>query len=242
MGKKEGECYGVGIGPGDPELLTVKAVRLIEEADVIYVPKAKSKEESLAREIVKGFVQDNGKFKELEFPMVRGDETLKARYDESAKAILEDLRRGLKVIYLTLGDPLVYSTYIYLIEAIKRLCPEIDIQTVPGISSYSAAASLVNVPLGEKNERVAIVSVSEDLSPLEKILKENHTTILMKVAKKLKGIIDLLEKMNLIETSVFVSHVGLEGEYVERDLRRLSNSDEKMGYLSIIIVKNKRAG
>ena len=231
--------YGIGVGPGDPELLTVKAVRLIEEADVIYVPRAKTKDESLARDIVQKYVKDNGKFKELEFPMVRGDKTLKARYDESARSIFKDLKDGKKVVYLTLGDPLVYSTYIYLIEAIKNMSPEINIQTVPGISSYSAAASLVNVPLGEKNERVAIVSISDDLSSLEKILKENETVILMKVAKKLDAIIDLLDKMGLIKTSVFVSHVGLEGEYVERDLKRLYNSDEKIGYLSIIIVKNK---
>jgi precorrin-2/cobalt-factor-2 C20-methyltransferase len=237
-----GKFFGIGIGPGDPELLTVKAVRLLAESDIIYVPKARTKAESLARKIVAGYVDSEEKFCEIEFTMGKTPEELKRNYDLTAQKIIEDLRQGKKVVYLTLGDPMFYSTYIYLTKALDRNCPDIPIETVPGIPSFGAAAALANISLAEKNERIIILPIPEDLSELKDMLKEYDTLILLKVAKKLVEVIDLLEECNGLDNSVFVSHAGLENQRIERDLRKLRTQEKDQGYLSIIIVKPCKEG
>ena len=235
-----GRFFGIGIGPGDPELLTVKAVRLLAEADVIYVPKARTKAESLARKIVAGYVDSEEKFCEVEFTMGKTAKELKSSYDLSAQRIIGDLRQGKQVAYLTLGDPMLYSTYIYLTEALRRQCPDIAIETVPGIPSFGAAAALANISLAEKNERVIILPVPEDLTDLKNILRRFDTVILLKVAKKLAEVIDLLGECDCINNAVFISHAGLENQTIERDLKRLRLEENEQGYLSIIIVKRPR--
>ena len=235
-----GRFFGIGIGPGDPELLTVKAVRLLAESDVIYVPKARTKAESLARKIVAGYVDSEEKFCEVEFTMGKTAKELKSSYDLSAQRIIGDLRQGKQVAYLTLGDPMLYSTYIYLTEALRRQCPDIAIETVPGIPSFGAAAALANISLAEKNERVIILPVPEDLTDLKNILRRFDTVILLKVAKKLAEVIDLLGECDCINNAVFISHAGLENQTIERDLKRLRLEENEQGYLSIIIVKRPR--
>jgi len=235
-----GRFFGIGIGPGDPELLTVKAVRLLAESDVIYVPKARTKAESLARKIVAGYVDSEEKFCEVEFTMGKTAKELKSSYDLSARRIIGDLRQGKQVAYLTLGDPMLYSTYIYLTEALRRQCPDIAIETVPGIPSFGAAAALANISLAEKNERVIILPVPEDLTDLKNILRRFDTVILLKVAKKLAEVIDLLGECDCINNAVFISHAGLENQTIERDLKRLRLEENEQGYLSIIIVKRPR--
>jgi len=235
-----GRFFGIGIGPGDPELLTVKAVRLLAESDVIYVPKARTKAESLARKIVAGYVDSEEKFCEVELTMGKTAKELKSSYDLSARRIIGDLRQGKQVAYLTLGDPMLYSTYIYLTEALRRQCPDIAIETVPGIPSFGAAAALANISLAEKNERVIILPVPEDLTDLKNILRRFDTVILLKVAKKLAEVIDLLGECDCINNAVFISHAGLENQTIERDLKRLRLEENEQGYLSIIIVKRPR--
>jgi precorrin-2/cobalt-factor-2 C20-methyltransferase len=241
MDKQKGSFFGIGIGPGDPELLTVKAVRLLAESDVIYVPKARIKAESLARKIVAPYVSDENKFRELEFTMGKTAEELKIYYDHSAQMILKELEQGKKVVYLTLGDPMLYSTYIYLTQALKRKCPSMSIETVPGISSFGAAAALANVSLAEKNERIIILPVPEDLSDLKGILEEFNTVILLKIAKQLPGLIALLEEIDRLKDAVFISQVGLEGQRVIRDLKQLPQLEKEPGYLSLIIIKHPKS-
>jgi len=165
---------------------------------------------------------------------------LKSSYDLSARRIIGDLRQGKQVAYLTLGDPMLYSTYIYLTEALRRQCPDIAIETVPGIPSFGAAAALANISLAEKNERVIILPVPEDLTDLKNILRRFDTVILLKVAKKLAEVIDLLGECDCINNAVFISHAGLENQTIERDLKRLRLEENEQGYLSIIIVKRPR--
>ncbi|MBI3814026.1 MAG: precorrin-2 C(20)-methyltransferase, partial [Nitrospinae bacterium] len=132
--------YGVGVGPGDPELITLKALKVIKNADIIFTPKAKMKEDSLAREIVEKVLNEKlvpawckqGKeFFEIEFPMTKNVEELKERYLNSARIILQKVNEGKDVAYLTIGDPLLYSTYIYLVSALRELSPELKIETIP---------------------------------------------------------------------------------------------------------------
>ncbi len=232
--KDLGNFYGIGVGPGDPELLTLKAARLIKEVDVIFVPKAGIKEESMALEIVSPLL--NGKrVIEKVFPMIKEQAKLESHWKEAALAIKEELERGNSVAFLTIGDPLTYSTYVYLLRRLREMIPEEKIHTVPGITSFNAAASLANLSLAQRDEKIVIVPVSDNVEELRPILKEFDTVVLMKVAKRLDKLITLLEEMNLAQNALFASHVGLKDSYLTRNLTELKASGR--GYMSVIIVR-----
>jgi precorrin-2/cobalt-factor-2 C20-methyltransferase len=234
MNKEPGEFYGIGVGPGDNELLTVKAVRIIKEVDCIFAPRADSKGSSLALDIVAD-VCEGKRVVEQVYPMVRDKAKLEAAWMASANEIKSELESGNNVAYLTIGDPLTFSTYCYLLQQLSKIIPSQNIHTIPGITSYNAAASLANFSLIEQNEKLAIIPVSEDVDELRPILNSFDTVILMKVAKKLDEVIGLLEDMELIDNSLFASYIGFKNEFITRDLLSLKGAGK--GYLSVIIVR-----
>lgn len=231
---KVGDFYGVGLGPGDPELLTLKAARIIKDADCIFVPKAGSKDESMALEIVKDITKGK-RIIENVFPMTKESSLLKEAWSKVTEEIKKELELGNDVAFLTIGDPLTYSTYIYLLKYIKDILPDDRIHTVPGITSYNAAASMANLPLLESDKKLAVVPVADDVESLRPILESFDTVVLMKVAKKLDMVIEMLEEMGLANTSLFASDVGWSNAVITQDITSLKGSGK--GYMSVIIVK-----
>lgn len=230
--------YGIGIGPGDPELITIKALKVLRAVDLIFVPRARSGEGSLARAIVEKAVDGAKEFVEIEFPMTKDTEELNRRYIESAGLILEKIRGGRRVAYLTIGDPLLYSTYVYLLEALFSLAPDLEVETIPGISAYSAVAARFGYSLAEKDERVCICPAPEDMETLREVLESNDTVVIMKASRRLPEIITLLGRMNLLRNAVFGSRVGLEGERLI-DARKEHTVSMGRGYLSTVIVRKR---
>lgn len=234
---KFGNFYGIGIGPGDPELLTIKAVQRIKDADCIFVPRASIKDESIALEIVKGLITEKEVCEQV-YPMTRDKDILTDAWAKAAKEIAEKIETGINVAYLTIGDPFTFSTYIYLLQNLTRLIPPERIETIPGITSYNAAACMANFPLLEGEERLAVVPVSMDVQQLRHILHSFDTVVLMKVSKRLDSVIELLEELNLINSSLFASYVGHKDSFMTRDLIPLKGKEK--GYMSVIIVKKNR--
>ena len=234
MNNNLGEFYGIGVGPGDSELVTLKAVRIIKSVDCIFAPRADSKASSLALDIVSNICEGK-RVVEHVYPMVKDKSKLETAWLASANEIKRELDAGNSVAYLTIGDPLTFSTYCYLLQQLSKLIPSEKIHTIPGITSYNAAASLANFSLIEQSEKLAIVPVSSDISELRPILNSFDTVILMKVAKKLDEVIELLEDMELIDNSLFASYIGFENELITRDLLSLKGAGK--GYLSVIIVR-----
>lgn len=232
-----GKLYGIGIGPGDPELLTVKAVKLLNKVDTIFVPKATDDGKSFAKEIVKTVIAGKKKFIEITFPMTRDRKKLQSSWLDAAKKIAGELGPRKTAAFVTIGDPFIYSTYIYLLENMRKNFPEIEYETVPGISAFSAAAASVGLPLLIGNEKLAIFPVSKSLKGLTEILKDFDTVILMKIGSKLESVLRFLKKKKLLELSVLVSHAGQPNEKIIRNLASLK--DKKLGYLSVIIVRSK---
>ncbi|MEK7313850.1 MAG: precorrin-2 C(20)-methyltransferase [Deltaproteobacteria bacterium] len=235
-----GRFYGVGVGPGDPELITMKGFRVLKEADIIFAPRAKSKEDSLAREIVEKILGKEKEFVELEFPMIKDEEELAKRYLESAGLIIEKIKEGKQVAYLTIGDPLLYSTYAYLLNALGRIAPDLDVETIPGIPAYGAVAARFGYSLAEKDERICICPAPEEMEVLREIIKRNDTVVIMKVAKRLPEVIGLLRQMGLLDCAVFGGKVGLEGEKLVNGAAGPFTISEKQGYLSTIIVRKRK--
>jgi precorrin-2/cobalt-factor-2 C20-methyltransferase len=232
--------YGIGVGPGDPELLTVKATSVLGACSHVFVPKARTGSESVALEIARQYLRSDAEVQELVFPMTPDQALLEQRWRESAEMIAPVLEAGKDACFLTLGDPMVYSTYIYLLRALAERLPGVTTTTIPGITSFCAAASATQFPLGEGKELITIVPTSDDLSVLRSALATQGTVVLMKIGKRLREILEILEEFALIEHSVFVSRAGLDREHIEVDLRRLRVEDPEAGYLSVIIVHASR--
>ncbi len=160
----------------------------------------------------------------------------------AAREVYELLRRGEDCCFLTLGDALLYSTYIYLLRELQAIDPAIPVVTVPGITAFSAAAALANRPVGEGKQLVTIVPASDDLEQFIAALDRGGTVVLMKVGQRLQKVLDELETRNLLDQTVFVSHAGMSQQRVETDLRRLRGLSDQAGYLSILIVPADRPG
>jgi len=238
----------IGVGPGDPELLTLKAVRIIKGSPVLCVPKGREEGSSLALSIVEKAVDLKGKeIIEAHFPMqktrrrgsgVRGqfsqENGLDDKWNEIAETILGKLRKGADVSFLTLGDPAIYSTFFYLYDRLLELQPDLNIRIIPGVSSVNAAAASAGISLGLGNDRIAILPANyiDDLKPA---LESFDTVVLMKVNKVLNEVVAVLSGMNLIENAVCISNAGMDNEKIFRNIKEAGEED--LNYFSTVIVK-----
>lgn len=233
---KRGTLYGIGVGPGDPELITVKGARLLSECPHLFVPKARIKSESAAFGIIRRYVTAETEIHELVFPMITDKAELEKQWNASARKIADVLNTGADAAFVTLGDAMLYSTYIYLVRALRTVDPDFRIITVPGVTAFSTAAALTNFPVGEAKEPVTVIPAEDDMNAVSAALKGTGTLVLMKVGKRLHGILEELDKAGRLENAVFVAYAGMEGERIETDLRKLKDEKPEAGYLSTILV------
>ncbi len=234
-----GTLYGIGVGPGDPDLLTVKAAKILASCKHVFVPKAKHDRDSVALSIAQTHIPWDAQIHEVLFPMITDKDELMKRWEESARRIASVLETGEDACFLTLGDTFLYSTYIYLLRSLRIVLPAVKVMTVPGITAFSAAAAASEFPIGEGKESVIIIPTADDLDAVRNALHSGGTLVLMKVGKRLARIIGLLESAGAIARSVFISHVGMENERIVRDLETLRGEAPETGYLSIILVRGK---
>ncbi|MFZ7102293.1 MAG: precorrin-2 C(20)-methyltransferase [Peptococcaceae bacterium] len=231
-----GVFYGVGVGPGDPGLLTLQAVEIIKEADVIIAPRTQKKAVSTALAIARSFISPQARIEKLIFPMVYHHETLSTAWEGNKTIILEYLQKGNKVVFLTLGDPMLYSTFIYVYRLLKDC--GYPIITVPGIPSFCAIASRLGLPLAEGNEKLCIVPATNEEQELDEALQIAGNLVLMKVYKNYHQVVEKLKNQDYLENSVMVSKCGLEDEEITYNLAEVTE-DKKINYLSTVIAKRK---
>ena len=234
----KGKLYGVGIGPGDPKLLTLKAKDALEKADIIFAPKGSDEGISVARGIIEQVIEGKKTYVELTFPMTKDKAVLKRYWKKAAQRIAGEIKKGKQTAFVTLGDPFIYSTYIYLLKILKQDFPDIKVETIPGISAFNAAASRSGFSLLEGKEKMAVLPVSETLEGIEEALKDFDTVVLMKVGAKLQKVIRLLKQKGLAQNAVLVSRAGHPNEKIIRNI--FSIKDKELGYFSVILVKIPR--
>lgn len=234
---KVGTFYGIGVGPGDPELLTVKAVKILQQVSHIFAASSSKNDYSVALQAVQIYLSPNTQVYSLPFPMTYDQEKLEKAWQQNCKLILDFLLKGEDVAFITIGDPLIYSTYIYLLRKLRHICPEVPVITIPGITSFQAAASVCNIPLVEGEESMAVVSGAQGVSHLEKTLESCDTVVLLKVYRHMPGIIEMLEKKSLNSSICYVSKCGFEDQEIVQTLHELKN--RAPNYLSLMIVKKK---
>jgi precorrin-2/cobalt-factor-2 C20-methyltransferase len=228
-----GVFYGVGVGPGDPELLTLKAVNVIRKADVIIAPKTEKKEDSTALSIARPHLHENVTILELVFPMVNDTQILTEAWEHNKNAILALLKEGKKVVFLTLGDPMFYSTYIYVFNLLADC--GYPVETVPGITAFCAIGSKMGYPLVEGNNVLSVIPCTIEEERLDEVLKTSDNLVLMKVYKNYTQILEKLEKYGLMDNAIMVSKCGLEDETVVHELKEAGL--QKVNYLSTILTR-----
>lgn len=233
-----GRLYGIGVGPGDPELLTIKAKKILEDVDFIFTPQARKKGRSLALSIIDEVVDYTGKVEKLYFPMTYQQKKLEEARDKATDRIIKYLKEDKKMAFITLGDPMLYSTYQYIYQRLKKKGVEKKVKTIPGITSINASTSRLNLPLVKEEEKVAIVSDISDLKEFENIINQFETTVVMKLSRNLPTALRVLRKLKLIDNSVLVSRCGQENEEIIYNLDSV-DSDE-IDYLSLLIIKQER--
>ena len=230
--------YGIGTGPGDSTLVTIKAVNTIKRLDILYTPEPKKGGDSLALSIVKEYVPGTVEIKQRHFPMNNDSVEKMASWDAIAAEIKDDVKAGKEVGFITLGDPMIYSTYVYIME---RLMDEIEVETIPGISSFSNIASNQNFPLVMDTDPLMVIPCTMEEEKIDAALQTYDCFVLMKVYKNFKEIVQKLEKYDLIDSAILVSNSSQEREVVYKDLRDV-HLQEKISYFSTILVNrnNKR--
>jgi len=230
-----GKFYGIGVGPGDPEFLTVKAVRVLAGAGVVCVPRSGPDRESLALQAARPYLPAGYETLELSFPMSRDRSILEESWRTAGEEVAVRVAAGQVVVFLTLGDPLLYSTYGYLLRYLKKHHPGLERETIPGITSFGAAAAAAGEPLAEGEESLAVLPCAYGLETVERALDTFDNVVLLKVHRRLPELTALLEARGLLEHALLASRVGQPGQFLSADLKSLNF--DTAGYMSLIIVK-----
>ena len=222
------KLYGVGVGPGDSKLMTYLAVETIQNCPVIAVP-ADGKEHAISYKIASGIVKDMDQ-KEclgLSSPMTKDSNVLNENYQNVSKEIMKKLDEGKDVAYLTLGDPTIYSTYIYIQRIIKESGYEAEI--INGVPSFCAVAAKLGDSLADRSEQLHIIPSSYDI---EEALELPGNKILMKAASKLADVKRILQELNM--EAQMIENCGMEDEKIYHSVEEMP---EKAAYYTTLVVK-----
>ena len=237
---RSGKLHVIGVGPGDPELLTIKGMRILNEVSCVCVPKGREEGNSLALSIVKRIVNLKGKeIIEAYFPMKKtknpdhGNE-LDPKWAETVKAVSARLNQGIDMAFITIGDPTIYSTFFYLYDRLLEVNPDLHVEIIPGVSSINASAARAGISLGLADEKIALLPATY-LGNLREILETFDTIVLMKVHRVFDKVLEILDELHLTANAVYVSRAGMEDEKIAKDITALKEED--LNYFSMVIVR-----
>jgi|TARA_B000000475_G_scaffold24321_1_gene19239 precorrin-2/cobalt-factor-2 C20-methyltransferase len=226
-----GVLYGVGVGPGDPELITLKSLRLIKSTEVIAYPKLKGSK-SFARNIIEEFI-DLPKFEiAIEIPMTVNRLPAQRAYDAAAQEISSHLNMGKNVVFLCEGDPFFYGSFMYLHS---RLYKKYLVEIVPGVSSMTACAAMAKKPLAARNEVLTVLPGPLSKKELERRLADNNSSAIMKVGRHIKKIKSVIDRLGLMDSSLYIERASLK----EQRILKLIDAPEVAPYFSMILVSKE---
>ncbi|MBD5805814.1 cobalt-factor II C(20)-methyltransferase [Limosilactobacillus walteri] len=224
--------FGIGVGPGDSELLTIKAVNTIKNLDILYTPQARKNGKSIAEKIAAPYLPLKLEIKRRHFPMVKDLETKVRSWQEIADEIAVDVQTGKNVGFLTLGDPSVYSTFSYIAELLKG---RVEIQTIAGISSFSQIAANLSTPLMLDDETLEVIPATANSAQLAEAIDLNDNVVIMKIATNFAKIYQILKDRNLLNKTIVVENASMAGQK-EKVLADYS-IDDRLPYFSTALLK-----
>ena len=228
---EKGKLYGIGVGPGDTELLTLKAARILESVPVVFSPKSSKEKDSIALSIVKPILEKRDDYKRLMvvapiFPMIEDKSELEKIWDSAAEMIAQYLDSGRDVAFVTLGDTSIFSTYSYVQ---KRLIGEYEIETVPGITSFTACAAARNKALVEQNQILTVVPKIDDR--LEEVMEYSDSIVLMKASRNTNDLEKSIEEKEREKEIYSVQNCTRENEKI------IEGFSHEKPYLTTTIIK-----
>jgi precorrin-2/cobalt-factor-2 C20-methyltransferase len=229
------KLYGIGVGPGDPELITIKGVNVLKKVSAIITPQGKKGEESIALNIAKPYIRENVHVESLVFPMTRDPEALELAWEENRRRIENLLESYGEVAFLTLGDPSVFSTYMYMVP--RLLEKNILVETIPGITAFSALGSAINKSLTLDTESLGVYPMKKNGEGLRSALNAFDNLVVMKVSTDPKAIGVVLKEQGLERNFVIISHVSQQEQHISYDISKLIKG--QVPYLSTMLIKKK---
>ena len=237
--KTYGKLIGASLGPGDPELITRRSWAVLQSGARWIYPVKKAEESSYALSIVeRGGLPVPADAVELVFPMTRDPELLTKAWVRAAEQTVALLAEGRDLVFLVEGDASTFATFGHLARVAREIAPEIEVETIPGVSSFAAAAATTGMPLAEEDETLAIIPAAYGTGVIDHMLDEFDTLILLKVKPLLDEVLELLDRRGLLATSCFIEKVGSPEQRIVRDLGSLKG--ETVNYLSLLLVQNPK--
>jgi precorrin-2/cobalt-factor-2 C20-methyltransferase len=238
METKIGTLFGIGVGPGDPELIPLKSVKTLSRVNVVFAAASTKNRHSLAVNIAKPFIPETTSIRMLSFPMTRDKKVIFEAWAENSRAIIAELERGKDVAFLTVGDPMTYSTYGYILKHIQASAPHVTIKTIPGITSYQAAAARLNIPLVEGEESLLVTSGVKGGDHLRQFSCKPETVVFLKAYRNVDDIISAIDETDLFQECVGITKCGLPGEEIVTDPKEFINRPPN--YWTLIIAKQNK--
>lgn len=230
-----GTLYGIGVGPGDPELIPLKAVKILKNVDVVFAAASSKNRHSLAVNIARRYIPADTAIRMLSFPMTRNMEAKHKAWSQNAGTIIAELEQGKDAAFITVGDSMTYSTYGYLLQYFQAAAPQITVISIPGITSYQAAAARLNIPLVEGEESMLVTSGCKGGDRLRQMAGKPETVVFLKAYRNAGDIVSALEETDLFPDCVGISQCGMPGEEIVTDIREFT--ERKPNYWTLIIAK-----
>ncbi len=231
-----GSLYGIGVGPGDPELLTIKAQRMLQQVPVICFTQLDDGKESYALSVVRGVLEAaEPEFLAITIPSDDDTPISAQTWTDAAKEIAGHLNRGKNVAFITEGDPMLYSEFFHVLESVKSVVPDLDVEVVPGVSSVMAAAASSGMPLVTHGQRLTILPKVYGIDDLREAITNSDTTVLMEVNRDLLQALANLENLGLTGKATYVRQASTVRESVVEDISKLSAED--LDYFSLLIIR-----
>ena len=230
-----GCLYGVGVGPGDPELLTLKAKRVLQSVPLVCVPQAERSADSYALGIVQQFLDmERQESRRGLFPTDDEQEAGEV-WCQAAETLADRLKQGQDAAFITEGDPMLFGTFSYVMESLRQNHPELPVEVIPGVTSVTAAAASAQTPLVSHGQSLAVLPAAYGVEGLRTAVANHDTVVLMKVNRTLLKALAELEGLDLKAKSVYVKRASTDREEVVTDLGKLAG--EKLDYFSLLIIR-----
>lgn len=234
-----GTLYGIGVGTGDPELITVKGLRLLQKVSIVVFPAGVAGKPGIAEQIVSPWLSNNQQKLALCFPYIQDEQLLQQAWQEAAKQVWTYLQLNHDVAFVCEGDISFYSTFTYLAQTLTDLHPEAIVERVPGICSPMAAAASVGVPLTVRSDRLAILPALYVAAELEAVLAWADVVVLMKVSSVYEQVWQVLQQYDLLDRAWIVERATFPDQKIYRNLR--DRPSLELSYFSLLLVYNRQA-
>ena len=231
---KPGILYGISIGTGDPELITVKGLRILRSSDIVAFPAGVNNRLGVAQNIIQDWLQPHQQILPLEFPYVQDELKLKVAWSKAAQQVGQKLTLGNNIAFACLGDINFYGTFTYLAQTLRRSHPEVTIETIPGVCSPMAIASVLGIPLTVNQQKMAVLPALYSVQELETALNWAEVVVLLKVSSVYPQVWQILEQRNLLASSAIVEKATFPEQKIYRDLRNYPQLD--LSYFSVLLI------